>query len=214
MVRSNQFINIKNVVVTLVLFASFSVLLVANAKAESRKRIYSLSAMKAKTLVAHNLSGKLQSDLFNSNIRFQVRNVEKYEVLNGQTVMIGDGYCVLTKSNDKMPLRFETIIDAKNHVKEIKYDFVDFQERSANTLGANEDTLMTALLNKLSKDYLTEDIVIAVDHARGVKRSNSRKAYTGYGEVKVKNGKWKTVEFTVELNFDNKSAKKVVYQIK
>ena len=108
--------------------------------------------MKAKTVVAHNLAGKLKSDLFNSNIRVQVRNVEKYEVLNGKIVMKGDGYCVLTKSNDKMPLRFETVIDAKNQVSEMKYDFVDFKERSANAKYADEDILMTALLNKLSKE--------------------------------------------------------------
>ena len=214
MVKRTQILNIKNITATLVLFACFSVLFVASANAESRKRIYSLSAMKAKTVVAHNLSGKLKSDLFNSNIRVQVRNVEKYEVLNGKIIMKGDGYCVLTKSNDKMPLRFETVMDANNQITEMKYDFVDFKERSANVQNANEEILMNALLSKLSKDYMTRDVVIAVDSTRGVTRSNSNKAYSGYGEVKVKTGKWRTVEFTVELNLDNKSAKNVAYKLK
>ncbi len=215
MIKQNQFFNVKNIVVALIIGVVVSTLMVTDANAEGRKRIYSLSAIKAKKLVANNLAGTLRNDLSNPNINFQVRNVEVFKVEKNQITMKGDGYCVLTKSNDKMPMKFETIIDARsNELAKVKYNFVDFNESKENSINANEDNLMTALLKKFSKDYKTENIVVAIDSVKGLTLSSSKKSYTGFGDVKIKNGSWKSVEFTIELNADNKTAKSVVYKLK
>ncbi len=215
MIKQNQILNAKNILAIIIFGVIISTLLVINANAESRKRVYSLSAMKAKAFVTHKLTAKLRDDLVNSDIEFQFRNLEEYIAVNGKVLMKGDGFCVLTKSNKRMPLKFETILDSDSEENSvIKYNFVDFNKSSNYAPSANEEKLIKALLSKLSKDFMTSDVVIAIDAANGVSRSNSMKAYVGYGDVRVKNGSWKRVEFTVEMNLNNKTAKNVVYKIK
>ncbi len=214
MAKQNKFFRTKNIIITIIFGVIVSTFSAVNVNADGRKRVYSLSAVKAKAVVASRMTVKLRSDLVNPNIKFQIRNVETYEVVEDQIIMKGDGFCVLTQSNDKIPVKFKTVIDANTQqASKIEYSFTDFEERSNYSPNTDEDKLMTALMNKLSKDFSTQDVVIAIDDTEGVSRSNSSKAYTGSGEVKLKNGNCKKINCTVELN-PNRTASSVVYAVK
>ncbi len=214
MVKQNKFFQTKTLVTAIIFGVIVSTFAAISVRAEGKKRVYSLSAVKAKFLVANKLTVELRSDLANPNINFQIRNVESYELFEDQIVMKGDGFCILTQSDDKMPVNFKTVIDANTQqASKMEYAFTDFDESSGYSPSADEDKLMTVLMNQLSKDFATQDVVVAIDNSNGVSRSNSNPAYTGNGEVKLKNGNWKKIKFEIELN-PNKSAKSVVYEIK
>lgn len=104
-------------------------------------------------------------------------------------------------------------------VSNISYDFV---EASVSTLPvapadyaptSNEEFLMRELMKQVSKDYNTDNIVLALDTVENSRISLDERVFTGVGEVRIGDFRWNKIKFDVAVDADGK-ATKVVYDLK
>jgi hypothetical protein len=161
-------------------------------------------------LVAQNLSKKLQNDLANENVTVKLKKVEEYKVSKSEIGLSGDAVCVLTGENNQLPIRFDVKVKtADQSVSEVKYDFV---EASYNPT-ANEEILTKELMTRISRDYKTENIVIAIDSVENIEAAAGEKKFLGSGEVRVGDLVWNRIKFDVVLDAETQKASKIVYKI-
>jgi len=160
-------------------------------------------------LVAQNLSQKLQDDLANQNVTVELKKVKEYKVSKSEIGLTGDAVCVLTDDNRQLPIRFDVKVKtADQKVSEVKYDFVEANSDST----ANEEILMKELMTRISRDYKTENIVIAIDSVENVEAAGGKK-FLGAGEVRVGDLIWNRIKFDVVLDAYTQKASKIVYKI-
>lgn len=178
--------------------------------------IFSSSAFAASEknhlLVAQNLSEKLQNDLAIKNVRVKLNNVEENKISSSQIELSGDAVCILTDDNSELPIRFDAKVDVVNQsIADVSYDFVkpamDYNPTN------NEEILMKVLMGKISRDYKTENIVIALDSVENVANVNGEKKFLGIGEVRVGDMVWNQIKFDVVLDAKTQKANKIVYKI-
>ena len=161
-------------------------------------------------LVAQNLSQKLQQDLASENVTVKLKNVEEYKVSKGEIGLTGDAVCVLADDNRRLPIRFNVKVKtAEQRVSDVKYDFVEADYNPS----AGEEVLMKELMTRLSRDYKTENIVIAIDSMENVEAAAGAKKFLGAGEVRVGDFVWSRIKFDVVLDAETKKASKIVYKI-
>ena len=178
--------------------------------------IFSSSAFAASEknhlLIAQNLSEKIQNDLANKNVRVKLNNVREYKISKSQIELSGDAVCILTDDNSQLPISFDAKMDVVNQsVVDVTYDFVE-PAASYNPTG-NEEILMKVLMGKISRDYKTENIVIALDSVENVANVNGEKKFLGIGEVRVGDMVWNQIKFDVVLDAKTQKANKIVYKI-
>ena len=160
-------------------------------------------------LVAQNLSQKLQDDLANQNVTVELKKVKEYKVSKSEIGLTGDAVCVLTDDNRQLPIRFDVKVKtADQKVSEVKYDFVESDYNPT----ANEEILMKELMTRISRDYKTENIVIAIDSVENVEAAGGKK-FLGAGEVRVGDLIWNRIKFDVVLDAYTQKASKIVYKI-
>lgn len=178
--------------------------------------IFSSSAFAASEknhlLIAQNLSEKLQNDLGNKNIRVKLNKVEEYKISNSEVELSGDAVCILTNDNSQLPIRFDAKVNVVNQsIADVSYDFVKTSADYNPT--DNEEILMKVLMSKISRDYKTENIVIAIDLMENVANINGEKKFLGIGEVRVGDLVWNEIKFDVVLDAKTQKANKVIYKI-
>lgn len=165
---------------------------------------------KAVNLVAQNLSAKLRTDLITDNVSVKFTNVQKSTVSGGEILLNGDAVAVLPSEKTELPIKFEAKVNPSEEVvKEVEYVFVE----SNYAPTTDEEILMRHLLKKISADYKTENVVIAIDGFDTNNAAENQKEYKGLAEVRVGEVEWKRIDFDVVLNSDNK-AEKVEYKLK
>ncbi len=81
------------------------------------------------------------------------------------------------------------------------------------SISNDEEILMKELLKKISRDYKTTNITIAIDDFKIEKISAGRAEFIGKGEVKIGEFVWNTINFDVILD-KNKKPAKIEYEIK
>jgi len=161
-------------------------------------------------LIAQNLSRKLQSDLANENVTVKLKKVEEYEVSKSEIGLTGDAVCIVTSDNRQLPIRFDIKVKtADQSVSDVKYDFVEADYNPT----ANEEILMKELMTRISRDYKTENIVIAIDAVENVETAAGEKKFLGVGEIRVGDLVWNRIKFDVVLDAETQKASKIVYKI-
>ena len=161
-------------------------------------------------LIAQNLSRKLQSDLANENVTVKLKKVEEYEVSKSEIGLTGDAVCIVTSDNRQLPIRFDIKVKtADQSVSDVKYDFVEADYNPT----ASEEVLMKELMTRISRDYKTENIVIAIDAVENVETAAGEKKFLGVGEIRVGDLVWNRIKFDVVLDAETQKASKIVYKI-
>jgi hypothetical protein len=164
-------------------------------------------------LVTQNLSKKLQSDLADSNLTVKLNSVEEYEISGSEIGFKGSATCLLAKQNNQLPLEFEIKVNSANqNILDVKYNFV---EAAAGVYSptSNEEILMKELMTKISRDYKTENIVIAIDAVEKIENANDSDKFSGVGEVRINGMVWNKIKFDVVLDAQTRKANRVVYQV-
>lgn len=164
---------------------------------------------KTLSIAAENLAKQLRQDLVTENVKIKFKSVSQYPISKNQIGLKGEGFCVLTKENNQLPIRFDVKVDnLRKDVLEIKYDFLQFEEPSEFAPTATEEVLTKELMKQISLDFKTQDIVVAID---GFEQIEEEKIL-GKGEVRV-SGMWKKIKFDVSLDELKRASKKVIYKI-
>ena len=161
-------------------------------------------------LIAQNLSRKLQSDLANENVTVKLKKVEEYKVSKSEIGLTGDAVCFVTSDNRQFPIRFDVKVNtADQSVSDVKYDFVEAEYNPT----ASEEILMKELMTRISRDYKTENIVIAIDAVENVEAAAGEKKFLGVGEIRVGDLIWNRIKFDVVLDAETQKASKIIYKI-
>ena len=161
--------------------------------------------------IAGNLSKKLRADLADSSVTVKISDIEKQQLSKNLVDLKGSAYCVLKSENNQLPIRFEAKINPQTQdVSDINYSFVDENAEFAPT--TTEEILMKELMKKVSVDYKTASIVIAIDGFELVPSADG-KAFKGNGEIKIGEVEWSKINFDVVLDDENKPAQ-IKYDIK
>lgn len=148
----------------------------------------------------------------NKNIRVKLNKVEEYKISNSEVELSGDAVCILTNDNSQLPIRFDAKVNVVNQsIADVSYDFVKTSADYNPT--DNEEILMKVLMSKISRDYKTENIVIAIDLMENVANINGEKKFLGIGEVRVGDLVWNEIKFDVVLDAKTQKANKVIYKI-
>jgi len=164
------------------------------------------------SLVTENLSKKLQNDLANDNVTVKLNNVAEYKISKNEIELKGDATCTLNENDAQLPIQFEVKVNPLNQsVIDVKYDFVEAVAgyNSAN----NEEVLMKELMKEISRDYKTENIVIAIDAVETVGNTINEKKFLGVGEVRIGDMVWNKIKFDVVLNAQTQKASKIIYKV-
>ncbi len=164
-------------------------------------------------LVTENLSKRLQRDLADGNLTVKLNSVEEYEISGSEIGLKGSATCLLTKQDNQLPFEFEIKVNPANqNVLDVKYNFV---EASADIYAAtsNEEILMKELMTKISRDYKTENIVIAIDAVEKIEGANDADKFSGVGEVRIGDMVWNKIKFDVVLDAQTRKANRIVYRV-
>ncbi len=164
-------------------------------------------------LITENLSKKLQADLAESNVAVKLNSVEEHEISGSEIELKGSAICLLTERSSQLPLEFEIKVNPTNqNVLHVKYNFVeaiaDIYEPTSS-----EEILMKELMAKISRDYKTENIVIAIDAFEKVAGANDANKFLGVGEVRIGDMVWNKIKFDVVLDAQTRKANRVVYRV-
>lgn len=161
---------------------------------------------KAISIITDNLTKRLRADLADNSVTVKINDVEKYQAVKNEIDIKGSGICIITKDNNRLPLNFEAKLSVQEKlISGVKYDFVQY-ETSAFAPTLTEEVLMKQLMNKVSADYKTKEIVIAIDGFETAETAEG-KEYTGNGEIKIGEVEWRKIKFDVVLNAGNQPAK-------
>jgi len=111
-------------------------------------------------------------------------------------------------------MTFDVKVNPNNlSVTEIKYDFAELTAASEYAPSSSEEFLMKELMGKISRDYKTDNIVIAIDGMEDVSNVTNQKQFTGIGEVRIGTLVWNKIKFDVVFDGATHKATKVVYKI-
>ncbi len=102
-----------------------------------------------------------------------------------------------------------------NSKKDIVKKFKDVKIATVPKYSAdtnNEEILMMELMKKISQDYKTTNITIAIDGFEQEQISSDNEEFKGKGEVRIGEVEWNIINFDVVLD-DNKNVKKIEYKI-
>jgi len=198
--------NLSNLSLVLAVILSLTTFSTANGKNDIA---YPKASSKNYSAITENLSQKLKSDLSENNLSVKLKMVEESQVTNREIVVKGEAICILPTENTQLPLQFEARLNkSSNSLEDVKYVFIE----SNFAPSASEDVLMKEIMKQISKDYKTDQIVIAIDGFESTKLNETQKNVKGLGEVRVGDLVWKKITFDVVMNADNKAAK-VDYKI-
>jgi hypothetical protein len=166
------------------------------------------------SLVVSNLSTKLKTDLAQTDVSVKLTNVKQQKVSENEINVKGNGLAVLTADNNQLPIRFAATINvAQKSVSEISYDFVEAESAPAYAPTSDEEFLMKTLMKQISRDYNTDNIVIALDGVEGKSSLSNLKEFSGVGEVRIGDLEWSKIKFDVVIDEKGK-ASKVIYDVK
>ncbi len=192
----------RSLVISLLCFTAFS----STFASTDQKQIQSL--------VIKNLQKKLKTDLANENVSVKLNTVEEYKISKNQIGLKGNGFCLITSENNRLPMTFDVKFNPNNlSVTEIRYDFPELTATSENAPSSSEEFLTKELMGKISRDYKTQNIVIAIDGIEDVSGVTNRKEFTGVGEIRIGTLVWNKIKFDVVFDDANNKATKVVYKI-
>ena len=162
------------------------------------------------SLIVENLSNKLKTDLAVEKITVELKDIKENKISANEIALSGDANCVLVA--DEMPISFKAKVNLSSRiVSDIVYDFVE--PKTEFEPATNEEVLMKELMKQISKDYKTDNIVIAIDGVEPVENLSKEKQFSGVGEVRIGDLVWNKIKFLVVMNEEKKYATKVIYTV-
>jgi hypothetical protein len=203
----NKFFALRNFILAFTIFfssvAAFAGDLdVAAAKGISEQTISAITG---------NLSKKLQTDLADNSVKVKINDIEKQQLSKTVHDFKGTAVAVVENDNNQLPIRFEVKLNPRTQsVSEVNYTFVEENSDFAPT--STEEILMQEIMKKVSVDYKTDSVVIAIDGFETI-QFGDQKMFKGNGEIKIGEVEWSKISFDVVLGSDNKPAK-IKYDIK
>jgi hypothetical protein len=207
MKRLNKFFELKSLTLVVTLF--FSALNVS-ANTSDVAAVKGISQQTI-SVIAENLSKKLQTDLADNSVKVKINDIERQQLSKNIIDLKGTASCVVERENNQLPIRFEAKINPQTQqIADINYSFVEESSEFAPT--TTEEVLMKELMKKVSKDYKTDSVVISIDGFEIVQTADG-KEYKGIGEIKIGEVEWSKINFDVVLGVENKPAK-IKYDIK
>lgn len=197
-----SFTGFKSFVGLVVCFLTFS-----NAFAATTDQI-------TRSLVVDNLSAKLKTDLAKTDVSVKLSNVKQQKISRDEIAVKGDALALLTADNNQLPIRFTAKINvAQKSVSDITYDFVEAASAPEYAPTSSEEFLMKTLMKRISRDYKTDNIVIALDGVEGKSNLSNLKEFSGVGEVRIGDLEWSKIKFDVVVD-EKGQASKLVYDVK
>lgn len=200
--KHSRLLAFRSLIISLICISAFS----SASASINKEQIHSL--------VINNLQKKLKTDLANETVSVKLSNIEEYKVSKNQIGLKGSGFCVITSENNRLSMTFDVKLNSNNlSVAEIRYDFAELTEASEYAPSSDEEFLMKELMNKISRDFKTKNIVIAIDGMENVSNISNQKKFTGVGEVRVGSLVWNKLNFDVVFDTANNTATSVAYKI-
>lgn len=191
---------------SIICLAAFSSVFASNLNDVAK---VSSSSRAASEIVVQNLTQKLKADLVQNNVLVKLENLEQTAVSNTEIKMQGTATCILPTEKTSLPVKFEAKFNRlKQTIDDVQYIFVE----SEYVPSSEEEVLMKEIMKKISQDYKTQEIVIAIDNFETSPASENKFQYRGVGEVKIGEISWSKINFNVLLNSD-KTASKIEYKI-
>lgn len=161
-------------------------------------------------LLTKELSQRIRTDLSDNNASVELKKIKQYAISKNGIGLKGDEVCVA--GENRMSLQFDVRVNTPlQEVSEINYNFVENAADYAPT--SDEDILMKELMTQISRDYKTNNIVIAIDRVNDDGIVGGERKLTGIGEVRIGDLVWTNIKFDVALNANTQKAKKVVYTV-
>lgn len=150
------------------------------------------------------LSQKLRNDLAVENVNLKLGKVERQFVSKSEVRVTGAGVA------NNLPIKFDVKVNVvKQTPLNVEYNFVDTAIPTA--AADTEEVLTKNLLNKLNKDYKTENIVVSIDGFDAT-QANGAKIYKGTGDVRL-GFDWSKISFDVAVDEKTGTAKIVKYEV-
>jgi hypothetical protein len=166
------------------------------------------------SVVLNNLQKKLKTDLANETVSVKLDNVKEYKISKNKIGLKGNGFCLITSENNELPMTFDVKVNPNNlSVIEVQYDFAELTNSSEYAPLSNEEVLMKELMSKITQDYKTENVVIAIDGIEDVSSVTKQKEFTGIGEVRIGTLVWNKIKFDVVFDKTTNKAEKINYKI-
>jgi hypothetical protein len=202
-----RFFALKNFILAAAMLFSSVVAFAGNSDVASAKGISEQTI----SAIAVNLSKKLRADLADNSATVKISDIEKQQLSKNLVDFKGTAFCILKSENNQLPIRFEAKINPQTQdISDINYSFVEENTEFAPT--TTEEILMKELMKKVSVDFKTDSIVIAIDGFEVVPSANG-KMLKGNGEIKIGEVEWSKINFDVMLDDENKPAQ-IKYDIK
>ena len=200
--KHSRLLAFRSLLITFICFSAFS-----SAFASADKQ-------QIQSLVVSNLQKKLKTDLANDAVSVKLNTLEEYKISKNKIGLKGNGFCLMCGENDSLPMTFDVKVNSNNlSVIEIRYDFDEFSKASDYAPSSDEEILMKELMGKISRDYKTENVVIAIDGMENVSNVTNQKEFTGIGEVRIGTLVWNKIKFDVVVDKATNKATKVIYKV-
>lgn len=163
----------------------------------------------AVSAISQTLKAKLKSDLVSDRIDLKFENIEQKSISGNIVTLTGSALCILPAEKTQLPIVFNAKIDlTRQNVENIEYKFVESEFAPA----AEEELLMKELMKQISRDYKTQDVVIALDGFEQYQNAPDQVQYKGVGEVRIGALYWTKINFDIMLS-ENQTAKSVKYNL-
>ena len=200
--KHSRLLAFRSLLITFICFSAFSSVFASADKQQIQ------------SLVVSNLQKKLKTDLANEAVSVKLNTLEEYKISKNKIGLKGNGFCLMCGENDSLPMTFDVKVNSKNFsVVEVQYDFAELTAASEYAPSSDEEILMKELMGKISRDYKTENVVIAIDGMENVSNVTNQKEFTGIGEVRIGTLVWNKIKFDVVVDKATNKATKVVYKV-
>ena len=165
-----------------------------------------------KTAIVQKLTEQLRADLADRTVEVKLNDVRDTEISKSRVDFNGKALAVVINDKTELPFQFTAQVNLSNQIiEDVSYQFIEANSEFAPSLA--EDNLMKGLMNEISKDYKTTNIVISIDGFDAAQTTNFQTKYEGIGEVRIGDFEWRKIKFSVVLDSKNGTATRVLYDV-
>lgn len=172
----------------------------------------SIKVDRYKTAIAQKLTEKLRVDLADRSVEVKLSAVRDKEISKSEVDFNGQALALVINDKTELPFEFTAKVNLNNqNIEDVSYQFVEAESEFAPSFA--EDNLMKELMTKISKDYATTNIVIAIDGFDTARLTSNETKYEGIGEVRIGDLEWRKIKFNVVLDSQNQTANRILYDV-
>ena len=201
MKKQGGFKKINTVVIVFAAFAVFAMQAQASVKTE-----------RFKNAIIQKLTEKLRVDLADATVEVKLNDVRDNEISKNQMNFDGKALAVVKDDKTALPFNFTATANlSKQNIEDVSYQFVEVESEFAPSM--TEDFLMRDLMQKISEDYKTTNIVMSIDGFDSTKTVLNQTNYEGTGEVRIGDFEWRKIKFNVVLDAQTQTPTRILYEL-